>query len=159
MNITVIALGKLKEDYLKNAVSEYSKRISAYGKLNIIELLPARLSQAPSKAETENALALEAEEIFKKIPQGSFVVSLCVEGKKESSEDFAAEFKKCALSGKSSIVFIIGSSYGLAPEIKQKSDLRLSFSDMTFPHQLMRVMLLEQIYRAFRINSGGKYHK
>lgn len=159
MNITVIALGKLKEDYLKNAVSEYSKRISAYGRLNIIELSPVRLPQSPSKAETENALSLEADEILKKIPQGSFVVSLCVEGKKESSESFAAEFQKCALFGKSNIVFIIGSSYGLSPEIKQKSDLRLSFSDMTFPHQLMRVMLLEQIYRAFQINTNGKYHK
>ncbi len=159
MNITVIALGRLKEDYLKSAVNEYSKRISPYGKLTLTELSPQKLSDSPSEAEINAALSKEADEIFKKIPSNAYVISLCVEGVKKSSEALAAQFKKCALSGKSNIVFIIGSSYGLTPSVKEKSDLKLSFSDMTFPHQLMRVMLLEQIYRAFQINSNGKYHK
>ena len=159
MNITVIALGKLKEKYLKDAISEYSKRISAYGKLDIIELTPVRLSDSPSQTEIDNALSKEAEEIKKKIPNGSYVFSLCVEGKQKSSEELAKTIQDVTLNGKSNIVFIIGSSFGSSPEIKKLSDSRLSFSPMTFPHQLMRVMLLEQIYRAFQINTNGKYHK
>ncbi len=159
MNITVIALGKLKEKYLKDAISEYSKRISAYGKLDIIELNPVRLSDNPSQTEIDNALSKEAEEIKKKIPNNSYVFSLCIEGKEKSSESFAKAISEATLNGKSSIVFIIGSSFGLSPEIKNLSDFKLSFSPMTFPHQLMRVMLLEQIYRAFQINNNGKYHK
>ncbi|MBQ8183607.1 MAG: 23S rRNA (pseudouridine(1915)-N(3))-methyltransferase RlmH [Clostridia bacterium] len=159
MNITVIALGKLKEKYLKDAVSEYSKRISAYGKLDIVELNPVKLSDSPSQTEIDNALSKEAEEIKKKIPNGSYVFSLCIEGKEKSSEQLADAIKAVTLNGKSSIVFIIGSSFGLSSEIKKISDCRLSFSPMTFPHQLMRVMLLEQIYRAFQINTNGKYHK
>lgn len=159
MNITVIALGKLKEKYLTDAISEYSKRISAYGKLQIIELNPVRLSDNPSQTEIDNALSKEAEEIKKKIPNNSYVFSLCIEGKEKSSEGFAKAISEATLNGKSNIVFIIGSSFGLSPEIKQLSDFKLSFSPMTFPHQLMRVMLLEQIYRAFQINNNGKYHK
>ena len=159
MNITVIALGKLKEKYLKDAISEYGKRISAYGKLDIIELTPVRLSDNPSQTEIDNALSKEAEEIKKKVPNGSYVFSLCVEGKQKSSEELAKAINDVTLNGKSNIVFIIGSSFGLSPEIKKLSDCRLSFSPMTFPHQLMRVMLLEQIYRAFQINNNGKYHK
>ena len=159
MNITVIALGKLKEKYLTDAISEYSKRISAYGKLQIIELTPVRLSDNPSQTEIDNALSKEAEEIKKKLPNNSYVFSLCIEGKEKSSESFAKAINDAALNGKSNIVFIIGSSFGLSPEIKHLSDFKLSFSPMTFPHQLMRVMLLEQIYRAFQINNNGKYHK
>ena len=159
MNITVIALGKLKEKYLTDAINEYSKRISAYGKLQIIELNPVRLSDNPSKTEIDNALSKEAEEIKKKIPNNSYVFSLCIEGKEKSSEGFAKAINDAALNGKSNIVFIIGSSFGLSPEIKTLSDFKLSFSPMTFPHQLMRVMLLEQVYRAFQINNNGKYHK
>jgi 23S rRNA (pseudouridine1915-N3)-methyltransferase len=159
MNITVIALGKLKEKYLTDAISEYAKRISAYGKLQIIELNPVRLSDNPSQTEIDNALSKEAEEIKKKIPNNSYVFSLCIEGKEKSSESFAKAINDAAINGKSNIVFIIGSSFGLSPEIKTLSDSKLSFSPMTFPHQLMRVMLLEQIYRAFQINNNGKYHK
>lgn len=159
MNITVIALGKLKEKYLNDALNEYSKRISAYGKLQIIELNPVRLSDNPSQTEIDNALSKEAEEIKKKIPNNSYVFSLCIEGKEKSSEAFAKAIADATLNGKSNIVFIIGSSFGLSPEIKNLSDFKLSFSPMTFPHQLMRVMLLEQIYRAFQINNNGKYHK
>lgn len=159
MNITVITLGKLKEKYLKDAVGEYAKRISPYGKLDIIELTPARLSESPSPAEIESALAKESEEIKKKIPSGGYVFSLCIEGKQKSSEELAKAIHDITLNGKSNIVFIIGSSFGLSDEIKNLSDCKLSFSPMTFPHQLMRVMLLEQIYRAFQINTNGKYHK
>jgi 23S rRNA (pseudouridine1915-N3)-methyltransferase len=159
MNVTIIALGKLKEKYLRDAIDEYTKRISAYAKCDIIELNPVRLSENPSPAEIQNALSKEAEEIKKKIPNNSYVFSLCIEGKVKSSEDFAKSIKDATLNGKSNIVFIIGSSFGLSPEIKSLSDFKLSFSPMTFPHQLMRVMLLEQIYRAFQINTNGKYHK
>ena len=159
MNITIIALGKLKEKYLRDAIDEYSKRISAYGKLDIIELNPIRLSDNPSQVEIENALSKEADEIKKKIPNGSYVFSLCIEGKEKSSEQLAQTIKEITLNGKSNLVFIIGSSFGLSPEIKKMSDCRLSFSPMTFPHQLMRVMLLEQIYRACQINNNGQYHK
>lgn len=159
MNVTVIALGKLKEKYLREAIDEYAKRISAYAKCDIIELNPARLSDNPSPAEIQNALAKEADEIKKKIPNNSYVFSLCIEGKAKSSEDFAKAIQDATLNGKSNIVFIIGSSFGLSPEIKSLSDFKLSFSPMTFPHQLMRVMLLEQVYRAFQINTNGKYHK
>lgn len=159
MNITVIALGKLKEKYLKDAIDEYAKRISAYGKLDIIELSPVRLSDNPSENEITNALNKEAEDIKKKIPNNSYVFAMCIEGKEKSSEQFAKAVADAALNGKSNIVFIIGSSFGLSPEIKSLADFKLSFSKMTFPHQLMRVMLLEQIYRAFQINNNGKYHK
>ncbi len=159
MNITVIALGKLKEKYLRDAVEEYSKRIGAYGKIDIIELNPARLSDNPSQSEINSALLKEAEEIQKKIPKGSYVFSLCIEGSEKSSEDFARLMNDALLSGKSSLTFIIGSSFGLHPDIKKLSDFKLSFSPMTFPHQLMRVMLTEQIYRALQILGNGKYHK
>ena len=159
MNITIIAMGKLKEKYLKDAISEYSKRLSPYGKLDITELNPVRLSDNPSQTEIDNALSKEAEEIKKKIPNNSYVFALCIEGKEKSSEEFAKAITTAAVNGKSNLVFIIGSSFGLSPEIKSLADFKLSFSPMTFPHQLMRVMLLEQIYRAFQINGNGKYHK
>ena len=159
MNITVICLGKLREKYLSDAVKEYSKRISPYGKLDIIELTPVKLSENPSETEIKTALEKEAVEIIKKTPQNAFIIPLCVEGELLSSEGLANKFNKISLSGKSNIVFIIGSSFGLADIIKEQAHLRLSFSKMTFPHQLMRVMLLEQIYRAFQINNNGKYHK
>ena len=159
MNITVICLGKLKETYLKDAIQEYSKRISAYGKLTITELSPVKLPDNPTPTQIEVALEKEAEEIIKKIPSNAFVIPLCVEGTLKSSEELASKFNEISLSGKSNIVFIIGSSFGLSEKIKKQSDLKLSFSKMTFPHQLMRVMLLEQVYRAFQINNNGKYHK
>lgn len=158
IKITLIALGKLKEKYLTEAVKEYSKRLSAYCKLEIIELEPIRLSDKPSDAEICNALEKETDIILKKIPQGSEVITLCVEGKSLSSNEFASKIERIANMGKG-ITFIIGSSYGLSDRIKKMSGLRLSVSEMTFPHQLFRVMLLEQIYRAFKINEGSAYHK
>ncbi len=159
MNIKIICLGKLKEKYLKDAVDEYAKRISAYGKFEVCELTPVKLSDNPSQTEINATLEKEADEIKKRIPKGSFVFALCIEGKSKSSEAFAETIKNAALDGKSTVVFIIGSSYGLSPEIKALADNKLSFSPMTFPHQLMRVMLSEQIYRAFQIINNGKYHK
>ncbi len=158
LNINIICLGKLKEAYLRDACAEYAKRLGAFCKLNITELTPARVSDSPSDAEIAAALKDEAKRVLACISKGDSVFALCIEGKEISSEDFAKEIEKCALSGESTIDFIIGSSYGLAPEVKQAAR-RLSMSPMTFPHQLARVMLLEQIYRAFMINGGGKYHK
>ena len=159
MNITVICLGKLKESYLKDAIQEYSKRISAYGKLTITELSPVKLPDNPSSTQIESALEKEADEIIKKIPSNSFVIPLCVEGTLKSSEELASKFNEISLSGKSNIVFIIGSSFGLSERIKKQSDLKLSFSKMTFPHQLMRVILAESLYRSFTIIKGKRYHK
>lgn len=158
IKVTLIALGKLKEKYLADAVKEYSKRLSGYCKLEILELEPLRLSDKPSQSEIDNILDKEAELILKKIPQNSYVFSLCVEGKGMTSPAFADKIRQCENMGKS-VTFIIGSSYGLSNKIKQISNFKLSLSEMTFPHQLFRVMLLEQIYRAFKINEGSAYHK
>lgn len=158
IKVTIIALGKLKEKYLREASAEYEKRLSRYCKLDIVEIEPVKLSEKPSQNEIDSALKKESETIIKKIPTGSKVYSLCVEGKQLSSEEFAARNEEIFSSG-GSITFIIGSSYGLSEEVKKLSDLRLSLSKMTFPHQLFRVMLLEQIYRSFKINEGSTYHK
>ncbi|MGN0494101.1 MAG: 23S rRNA (pseudouridine(1915)-N(3))-methyltransferase RlmH [Acutalibacteraceae bacterium] len=158
MKITVIALSSLKEKYLKDAAAEYIKRLRAYCDLNIVELDPIRLPEKPSTAEINAALDREAELILKKIPDGNIVISLCIEGKQPSSEELAYLVEENSSIGRG-LTFIIGSSCGLAEKIKRRSDIRLSFSKMTFPHQLFRIMLLEQLYRAFKINSGGSYHK
>ena len=144
ISVTVIALGKLKESYMRDFCAEYEKRLKAFCKINITELSPVRLSQNPSEGEIKKGLDSEAALIKSKIP---------------SSVDFSEKISATALSGKSNIAFIIGSSFGLSNEIKKMSDFKFSMSEMTFPHQLARCMLLEQIYRAFEISSGGKYHK
>ena len=158
IKITVIALASLKEKYLRDASAEYGKRLGAYCNLKIIELDPVRLSDKPSSAEINSALSREAELILKKIPAGDFIVPLCIEGKQLSSEEFSGVIEEKMNIGRG-VTFIIGSSCGLSESIKHRADLKLSFSKMTFPHQLFRVMLLEQIYRAFKICSGGAYHK
>lgn len=158
IKVTFITLGKLKEKYLRDATDEYAKRLSRYCKLDIIELTPINLPEKPSQSEIDAALLKEAEIIEKRIPEGSIVTALCVEGKILSSEQLADFVNVNTNSGKN-MCFIIGSSYGLSNIIKQKSNLKLSLSAMTFPHQLFRVMLLEQIYRAFKINEGSTYHK
>lgn len=159
IKLKVIALGKLKEKYLKDAADEYIKRLSGYAKTEIVEIEPVRLSDNPSKTEIEKALDTEAELILKKIPEGSLTAALCIEGKQYSSEEFHEVLDSYISKGTSSVVFIIGSSYGLSDKIKKVADIKLSFSKMTFPHQLFRVMLLEQIYRNFKIGDGSKYHK
>lgn len=158
IKITLITLGKLKEKYLRDAVDEYAKRLSRYCKLDIIELNPVNLPEKPSQNEISAALLKESEIIKKRISEGDVVTALCVEGKQLSSEKFAGFVDKNTNSGKN-MCFIIGSSYGLSDIIKQRADIKLSLSEMTFPHQLFRVMCLEQIYRAFKINEGSLYHK
>ena len=159
LNITIIAIGKLKEQYLRDASAEYQKRLSASCKLNIIELNPEKLSDNPSAKEIENALNNEAKKIIEKIPKGAKVYSMCIEGKQRTSEELSAEIDSLAVEGVSNIVFIIGGSFGLSDEVKKLSAFRLSMSKMTFPHQIARIMLLEQIYRAMQISIGTKYHK
>ena len=159
LNITIIAIGKLKEQYLRDASAEYQKRLSASCKLNIIELNPEKLSDNPSAKEIENALNSEAKKIIEKIPKGAKVYSMCIEGKQRTSEELSAEIDSLAVEGVSNIVFIIGGSFGLSDEVKRLSAYRLSMSKMTFPHQIARIMLLEQIYRAMQISIGTKYHK
>ena len=158
IKVDIIALGKLKEKYLRDAGDEYSKRLSRYCDLKITELSPVALSDNPSENEISNALLKEKEMISRAIPKDSFIVALCIEGKEISSEELAYVFKEKANEGKR-ICFIIGSSYGLSEEVKKMADMRLSVSKMTFPHQLFRIMLLEQTYRAFKINEGSTYHK
>lgn len=158
IKITLIAMGKLKETFLREAAAEYKKRLSRYCSLEVVEIDPVKLSEKPSLQEVNTALEKEAGFILKKIPQNSEVITLCVEGKELSSEDFAGKIDANTANGKN-ITFIIGSSYGLSESIKKLSSIKLSISKMTFPHQLFRVMLLEQIYRAFKINEGSTYHK
>ena len=158
MKVTLIALGKLKESYLREAVSEYTKRLSRYCDLEIIELEPVKLPDSPSAAQIDVALSKEAEMLLKKIPKNCDVYPLCVEGKQLSSEEFAEKMDALSKQGRG-ITFVIGSSYGLSPQVKAMASMRLSVSKMTFPHQLFRVMLLEQVYRAFKINEGSTYHK
>lgn len=159
LNITIIALGKLKEQYLRDASAEYQKRLSTLCKLNIVELTPEKLSDNPSQKEIENALNSEAKKIIEKIPKGAKIYSMCIEGKQRTSEELSAEIDNLAIEGVSNIVFIIGGSFGLSDEVKKLSHFRLSMSKMTFPHQIARIMLLEQIYRAMQISIGTKYHK
>ena len=159
LNITIIAIGKLKEQYLRDASAEYQKRLSASCKLNIIELNPEKLSDNPSAKEIENALNNEAKKIIEKIPKGAKVYSMCIEGKQRTSEELSAEIDSLAVEGVSNIVFIIGGSFGLSDEVKKLSAFRLSMSKMTFPHQIARIMLLEQLYRSAQISLGTRYHK
>lgn len=158
IKVTLIALSKLKEKYLKDASDEYLKRLSRYCKLQLVEIEPERLNDNPSQNEINSALEKEAQAVFKRIPESSYVAAMCVEGKKLSSEDLAKTLSSAQFSS-GGITFIIGSSYGLADSVKKRADIRMSVSDMTFPHQLFRIMLLEQIYRGFKINEGSAYHK
>ena len=158
MKVKIIALGKLKEKYWVEAVEEYAKRLKGYSDFEITELGVVRLPDNPSDAEIQSALKKEAEEIMKKLPKGAKTVAMCIEGKVMDSERLSGYMTDVSLCG-GSVAFIIGSSYGLHDSIKAAADLRMSMSAMTFPHQLARVMLCEQIYRAFKINEGGTYHK
>ena len=159
MNVTLICLGKLKEDYLRAACAEYAKRLGAFCKLQVVELEPARLPDNPSQSQIDAALEDEAKRITAKIPKGAACFAMCIEGKQYSSPKFSQIMHTASVEGGANVVFIIGSSFGLSEKIKQMSRYKLSMSEMTFPHQLARVMLLEQIYRAFQIENGGKYHK
>ena len=158
INVTFIVVGGLKESYLREGVAEYMKRLSGFCRPMTVELKEHKLPDAPSDGEIAAALEAEAEKILAAVPPRAYKVAFCVEGKQYPSEKLARLIDDACMEH-SDICFIIGSSFGLSPEIKALSDFKLSFSPMTFPHQLMRVMLLEQIYRAFQINNNGKYHK
>lgn len=159
MQVKIIAPGRLKESYLRDACAEYQKRLQAFCRLEIAEPEPVRLPAEPSAAQIAQALEKEAVQIERLIPSGARVYALCIEGKLFSSEQLSTDLLRSAAEGAGTVAFILGSSYGLSPRVKQGADVRLSMSPMTFPHQLARVMLLEQIYRAFQIGAGGKYHK
>ncbi len=159
LGITVIAVGKIKEKFLTAALDEYAKRLSAYCRFQVVEVRDEKTPDNPSVAEKNVVLDREAQRIIEKIPKGAKVITLCVEGKQMTSEKFAELMNSSTVSGVSHLVFVIGGSMGLADKVKELSDIRLSFSEMTFPHMLMRVVLLEQIYRAFKINAGESYHK
>ncbi len=157
--IDIVCFGKLKEAFWRDAVEEYSKRLQAYCKLTITELPEEALPLNPGEKEIAQALEKEYQLALKHIPEKNYVIALCVEGKGMSSTTFAEKLESIALSGSGDVTFLIGSSYGLSPKLKARADQKLSFSEFTFPHQLMRVILTEQIYRAFTIRKGTKYHK
>lgn len=157
--ITLITVGKLKEKFYLDASAEYCKRLKAYCKFQLVELPETRLSDAPSPAEITAGLEKEGELILSKLPRGCWFCVLTPEGKLLSSEQLAAQMETIKNAGKSSACFLIGSSFGIAKNIKDRADMKLSMSPMTFPHHLARVMVLEQLYRAEAIQAGSKYHK
>lgn len=158
MRITITAVGKLKEKYLKEAVSEYSKRLSRFVKAEIVEIADCKIPDKASPGEERRIIEEEGEKILAKIKPASFVVAMCVEGEELSSTELAARIEKLSMT-RSDICFIIGGSLGLSDRVKERADLRLSFGKITLPHQLMRVILLEQLYRSFKINNNEVYHK
>lgn len=159
MNITILAVGKIKESFYRDAIAEYQKRLGRYCRLEILEVADEPAPERVSPAQADAIKQKEAERILKRLREGSFVVTLEIAGKKYDSEQFAKKLENLGLTGKSQLVFVIGGSLGLHASVSERADLKLSFSDMTFPHQLMRVILAEQIYRAFRIINGEPYHK
>jgi 23S rRNA (pseudouridine1915-N3)-methyltransferase len=159
VNISVITVGKLKEKYLKQGIEEYVKRLSAYAKIDIIEIPDEKAPETLSEMEMLQVKAKEGERILAKISDDTHVIALAIEGKMKSSEELAETIDKLATYGKSKIAFVIGGSLGLSKDVMKRANDTLSFSKMTFPHQLMRLILVEQIYRAFRINRGEPYHK
>lgn len=159
LNIQVICVGRLKEKFYLGAAAEYEKRLGGYCKFTLTELPEERLPENPSPAQIEAALSKEAALIAQRLPKGGAVTALCVEGDQADSEALAARLEGWALQGRSQLAFVIGSSFGLHPSVKAGADWRLSMSRMTFPHHLARVMLLEQLYRGFKIIEGSSYHK
>ena len=157
MNITIITVGKLKEKYLKQGIDEYVKRLSAYAKLTIVELPDEKAPEILSENEMEQVKHKEGERILAKISSDVHVIALAIEGKMNTSEQLAERLDHLATYGKSKIAFVIGGSLGLSSEVMRRADETLSFSKMTFPHQLMRLILVEQVYRAFKINRGEPY--
>lgn len=157
--VKMICVGKNKEKYYQQAFNEYAKRLSLYCKFECIELPETRLKDNPSENEVQSALTKESELIFKNLSKDNFIISLCIEGEKYSSNQLSKLIEDCMISGKSRVTIIIGGSYGLDQKIKDLSNVKISMSDMTFPHHLARVMFAEQIYRSFKIIEGSAYHK
>ena len=159
MKIKIVTVGKLKEKYLKDGIAEYSKRISRFAKLEIIELTDEKTPDKASELENQKILETEGERILSKVGERDFVVVLAIEGKTLSSEEFSKQLEQASIKGYSTLTFIIGGSLGLAPVVKNRANLSVSFGRLTLPHQLMRLVLVEQIYRAFTIQQGSPYHK
>lgn len=159
MNISIVTIGKLKEKYLTQGINEYIKRLSAYAKIDIIELPDEKAPENLSDQEIEQVKQKEGDRILSKIPADTHVIALVIDGKMKSSEQLAADLDSLATYGKGKIAFIIGGSLGLSDKVIKRANEKLSFSKMTFPHQLMRLILVEQVYRAFRIMRGEPYHK
>ncbi|HLO11815.1 MAG TPA: 23S rRNA (pseudouridine(1915)-N(3))-methyltransferase RlmH [Pseudoneobacillus sp.] len=159
MNISIVTVGKLKEKYLKLGIEEYVKRLSAYAKIDIVEVADEKAPEELSELEMKQVKQKEGERILAKINPDTYVIALAIQGKLQSSEELADTLDKLATYGKSKIAFVIGGSLGLSEEVLKRSNEQLSFSRMTFPHQLMKLILVEQIYRAFRINRNEPYHK
>ncbi|MGN9867255.1 23S rRNA (pseudouridine(1915)-N(3))-methyltransferase RlmH [Bacillus swezeyi] len=159
MNISIVAIGKLKEKYLKQGIDEYIKRLSSYAKVEIIELPDEKAPENLSEQDMKIVKDKEGERLLAKISPDAHVIALAIEGKMKSSEELADNMDRLATYGKSKVTFVIGGSLGLSDAVLKRADEKLSFSRMTFPHQLMRLILLEQVYRAFRINRGEPYHK
>ena len=157
--IKLICVGKMREKFYIDAFEEYRKRLGACCRLECVELAEQRLSERPSAGEIAAALEREGAEIAKNIPPDAYTVALCVEGQERSSEDLSRLLTERELSGKPKLCFLIGGSEGLSEEVKEKAEVRMSMSEMTFPHHLARIMLLEQLYRAFQIREGSRYHK
>ena len=159
MKIKIVTVGKLKEKYLKDGIAEYSKRISRFAAVEMIELADEKTPDRASDSENEKILDLEGNRILSKIGDREFVVVLAIEGKTLSSEEFSKQLEQASINGYSTLTFVIGGSLGLSPQVKKRANLSLSFGRLTLPHQLMRLVLTEQIYRAFTIQQGSPYHK
>ena len=158
MNVTIIAVGKLKESYLRDGCAEYIKRLGAFCKVNVIEIDEERASSDPGDNEIKTILSKEGQRIIQKLPKGALIIPLCIEGKEYSSPDFSTLIENASMQS-SHICFVIGGSFGLSDEVKKLGKYKLSFGKMTLPHQLARMVLLEQVYRAFSISNNSKYHK
>jgi len=159
MKIKIVTVGKLKEKYLKDGIEEYSKRISRFATVDMIELADEKTPDRASDSENEKILELEGNRIISKIGDREFVIVLAIEGKTLSSEEFSKQLEQASINGYSTLTFVIGGSLGLSPQVKKRANLFLSFGRLTLPHQLMRLVLTEQIYRAFTIQQGSPYHK
>lgn len=159
LSVKFICTGKMREKYFIGAFEEYEKRLRSYCKFELAEPTEVKLPDAPSDREIQTALEKEAAEIEKAIPAGAYTVAMCIEGEQFPSEGMARLIERCESSGRPRLCFIVGGSYGLAERIKRGADMRLSMSKMTFPHHLARVMLIEQVYRGFKIREGSRYHK
>ena len=159
MKIKVVTVGKLKEKYLKDGIAEYSKRISRFAKLEMIELVDEKTPDKASESENQKILEIEGQRILSKVGDRDFVIVLAIEGKILSSEEFSKQLEEASIKGFSTLTFIIGGSLGLAQDVKNRANLSVSFGRLTLPHQLMRLVLVEQIYRAFTIQQGSPYHK
>ena len=159
VNVTLLCVGKLKENYWREACAEYEKRLGAFCKFRLIEVTEERLPDNPSAAQIAATVEAEGKRLLEKLPRDSAMIPLCIEGRELDSPALAAYVQRLTVEGTSHIALVIGGSWGLSDEVKSRAALRLSMSPMTFPHQLARVMVLEQLYRSFQINGGGKYHK